>query len=35
MENKNRIQLLLFDLIMPKKSGEKAYDEIGKLAIHS
>lgn len=27
-ENKDRIQLLLFDLIMPKKSGKGAYDEI-------
>ena len=29
-ENKERIQLLLFDLIMPKKSGKAAYDEIKK-----
>jgi polar amino acid transport system substrate-binding protein len=27
-ENKDRVQLLLFDLIMPKKSGKEAYDEI-------
>ena len=27
-ENKDRIQLLLFDLIMPGKSGKDAYDEI-------
>lgn len=28
--NKDHIQLLLFDLIMPKKSGKEAYDEIRK-----
>jgi CheY-like chemotaxis protein len=28
MENKDRIQLLLFDLMMPKKSGREAADEI-------
>jgi len=28
MENKDRIQLLLFDLMMPKKSGKEAADEI-------
>ena len=27
-ENRERIQLLLFDLIMPKKNGKDAYDEI-------
>jgi len=27
-ENQGRLQLLLFDLIMPKKSGKEAYDEI-------
>lgn len=27
-ENPGRFQLLLFDLIMPKKSGKEAYDEI-------
>ncbi|TAN39531.1 MAG: PAS domain S-box protein [Nitrospirae bacterium] len=27
-EHKDRIQLLLFDLIMPKKGGKEAYDEI-------
>jgi len=27
-ENKDRIKLLLFDLIMPKKTGKEAYDEI-------
>ena len=31
MENKDRIQFLLFDLIMPNKSGKEAYDEIRKL----
>ncbi|NVN92933.1 MAG: response regulator [Desulfuromonadales bacterium] len=30
-EYKERINLLLFDLIMPKKSGKAAYDEIRKL----
>lgn len=28
MENKDKVQLLLFDLVMPKKSGKEAYDEI-------
>jgi PAS domain S-box-containing protein len=27
-ENKDRIQLLLFDMIMPKKGGKEAFDEI-------
>jgi PAS domain S-box-containing protein len=27
-ENKDRITLLLFDILMPKKSGKEAYDEI-------
>jgi DNA-binding response OmpR family regulator len=27
-ENQNDIQLLLFDIIMPKKSGKEAYNEI-------
>jgi len=27
-ENKDRIKLLLFDMIMPKKTGQEAYDEI-------
>ena len=31
MENKDTIQLLLFDLIMPKKNGKEAYDEIRKI----
>jgi len=31
MENKDRIELLLFDIIMPKKSGREAYDEIRKV----
>lgn len=30
-ENMDRIQLLLFDLIMPHKSGKEAYDEIRTL----
>ena len=29
-ENRDRIKLLLFDLIMPKKTGKDAYDEIVK-----
>ena len=28
LEHKDKIQLLLFDLIMPKKNGKEAYDEI-------
>lgn len=31
MANKDRIQLLLFDLIMPKMNGKEAYDEIRKI----
>ncbi len=31
LENKERIQLLLFDLIMPRKSGKEAYEEIRKI----
>jgi PAS domain S-box-containing protein len=31
IENKDRIELLLFDIIMPKKSGKEAYDEIRKV----
>jgi CheY-like chemotaxis protein len=30
-ENHDRIGLLLFDLIMPKKTGKEAYDEIRKI----
>lgn len=30
-ENKDSIQLLLFDLIMPRKSGKEAYDEIRRM----
>jgi two-component system cell cycle sensor histidine kinase/response regulator CckA len=30
IENKSRIQLLLFDIMMPKKSGREAYEEIRK-----
>jgi PAS domain S-box-containing protein len=31
-EHKDRIELLIFDLIMPGKSGNQAYDEIRKIA---
>jgi len=31
LENGERIKLLLFDLIMPKKSGKEAYDEIREI----
>jgi CheY-like chemotaxis protein len=31
MENKDKVHLLLFDLIMPKMNGKEAYDEIRKL----
>jgi CheY-like chemotaxis protein len=30
-DNKDRIRLLLFDLLMPKKTGKEAYDEIRKM----
>jgi signal transduction histidine kinase/CheY-like chemotaxis protein len=30
-ENRDKIQLLLFDLIMPKKTGKEAYDDIKKI----
>jgi two-component system, cell cycle sensor histidine kinase and response regulator CckA len=29
--NQDKIRLLLFDVIMPKKNGKEAYDEIRKL----
>jgi CheY-like chemotaxis protein len=32
MENKDDIQMLLFDLIMPRETGKKAYNEIKRLA---
>lgn len=31
MENKDKIQILLFDLIMPKMNGKDAFDEIRKI----
>ncbi len=31
MENKDRIDLLVFDVIMPKKNGKEAYEEIKKI----
>lgn len=31
IENKDKIQLLLFDVIMPKKNGKEAYEEIKKM----
>jgi len=30
-EHAGKIHLLLFDLVMPKKTGKEAYDEIRKL----
>ena len=30
MQNKDKIQLLMLDIIMPKKSGKVVYDEIKK-----
>ncbi|MDO8723082.1 MAG: ATP-binding protein [Syntrophales bacterium] len=30
-ENRERIRLLLFDLVMPKKNGKEAYDEIREM----
>jgi DNA-binding response OmpR family regulator len=32
IKHKDTIQLLLFDVIMPKKNGKEAYDEIKKLS---
>jgi len=34
VEHKGKIDLLLFDMIMPKKNGKEAYDEIRKLDPH-
>jgi len=31
MEHKEKIQLLMFDVIMPKKNGKEAYEEIKKI----
>lgn len=31
MENKESIQLILSDIIMPKKNGREAYEEIKKI----
>lgn len=31
VENKDTVQLLLFDMVMPKKNGREAYDEIRKI----
>ncbi|OGW55852.1 MAG: hypothetical protein A2Z46_08770 [Nitrospirae bacterium RBG_19FT_COMBO_55_12] len=31
MENRDKIHLLLFDVIMPKKNGQEAYEEIKKV----
>ncbi len=31
IENKDRVQILLLDLVMPKMSGKEAYDEIRKI----
>ena len=32
MENKERVQLVILDVIMPHKSGKTVYDEIGKVS---
>ncbi len=32
MENRDKIQMLLFDVIMPEKNGKEAYDEIREVA---
>ncbi|MBI5213766.1 MAG: response regulator [Nitrospirae bacterium] len=32
MENKDKIKLLLFDVIMPKKNGRDAYEEIKNIS---
>ncbi len=32
LENKERVQLLLFDVVMPKMNGKEAYDEIKKTS---
>ena len=32
LKNKHKIQLLIFDVIMPKKDGVQAYDEIKSLS---
>ncbi|MEK6583112.1 MAG: PAS domain S-box protein [Nitrospirota bacterium] len=31
MENRDKIELLIFDVIMPKKTGKEAYEEIKKI----
>jgi CheY-like chemotaxis protein len=31
MDNKDKIHILLFDVIMPKKNGKEAYEEIKKI----
>jgi len=32
MENKDKIRLLILDVIMPKKSGKAVYEEISKMS---
>jgi PAS domain S-box-containing protein len=32
-ENRDRVQLLLFDIVMPKKNGREAYEEIRKSGV--
>ncbi|MBF0509110.1 MAG: response regulator, partial [Deltaproteobacteria bacterium] len=31
MDNKDKIDLLIFDVVMPKKNGKEAYEEIKKV----
>ena len=31
LENRDKVQLLLFDIVMPKKNGKEAYDEIRRV----
>jgi len=31
MDNKDKIHIVLFDVIMPKKNGKEAYEEIKKI----
>jgi DNA-binding response OmpR family regulator len=35
IENKDKIHLVLLDMIMPKKSGKEVYDEIKRLELRN